>query len=377
MSEREIVLYTPRASYYVGGGEKVPIEQARELSNLGHRVHFVTQKVLETEQSSLYGNFKANKQSGVIVHEVPIEKYGAPHQVDPEIDTSVWNLESLAFASATSVLMKTINPDTVLSYYLLDGLFKVHKGSNLIYLLGNPPETLQLGNPMMGMYDVDISISSVVQNHWQQYIPEKKIRYLLPTGVELPKESELKNKEPSKQVLFVGRLIERKGVTTLLHAFTKVLSNNPSAFLTIAGDGPMRSTLEKLTGELQIQDRVLFTGFVDSKQLQGLFNNSDVCVFPSYEGEGLLGVVLESMAAAKAVIATTNNGNEDVIVSNNNGVLVKPRDVETLAINMNILLSKPEFAKMLGVRARKSVQDNLTWKQHTKKLSAIMDEVKK
>ncbi len=375
MFNKEIVLLTPRASYYVGGGEKVPIKQAQELARLGQKVHLVTQKVPENSMSSMYGDLRANNQSGVFIHEVPIRRLGAPHVVDPETDPSVWNSESFAFASATIGLMKEIGPYAVLSYYLLDGLIRPHEGKNLVYLLGNPPEPLQLGIPMMRMYDADISISSVVKNHWQQYVTERKTRYLLPTGVELPKDSELKNKEPSAQVLFLGRLIERKGVSTLLHAFSKVLQDNPSAHLTIAGDGPMRETLERMTSDLQMQANVSFTGFVNSKQIQELFNNADLCVFPSYEGEGLLGVVLESMASAKAVIATTGNGNEDIICSAENGILVEPRNVEILAKNIEILLSHPDYAKTLGKRARQFVKDNLTWEQHVKQLLSILDAV--
>lgn len=377
MFHKEIVINTPRVSYYVGGGEKIPMKQAQELAGLGHRVHLITQKVTDNHQSPLYVDFKNEAKRDIIFHEVPLERHGAPHLTDPETDPSIWNSESLAFASASAVLIKQINPDVVLSYYLLDGLFRVHRGANLVYLLGTPPEPLQLGVPMLRMYDADISISSVVQKHWQQYVNGEHPRFLLPSGVELPKESDLAVKEPASQVLFAGRLIERKGVDTLLHAFKKVSRDNSDARLIIAGDGPMRTELEKLSGELQIQGRVQFTGLVNSRRLQELINMSDVCVFPSYEGEGLLGVVLESMASAKAVIATTNNGNEDVISSMENGVLVEPRDVENLATNMNTLLSYPELAQKMGRAARQFIKNNLTWDQHAKRLLTIIDQVNK
>jgi glycosyltransferase involved in cell wall biosynthesis len=377
MLNKEIVLNTPRASYYVGGGEKVPIKQAEELASLGYNVHLVTSKVPEKNISSLYSDLKNDVIKGVTIHEVPMDKHGAPHQKDPEEDPNIWNSESLAFSSATADLIKKINPDVVLSYYLLDGLFRVHNGKNLVYLLGNPLEKLQLGVPMMRMYDGDISISSAVQNHWEQYVSKEKRRYLLPSGVELPKESELKNNEFSKQALFIGRLIDRKGLATLLNAFHKVLQTHPTAHLVIAGDGPMHTKLEEQTSELHIRGSVSFTGFVNTNQIQELLNNSSFCVFPSYEGEGLLGVVLESMASAKAVITTTNNGNEDVIRSMENGILVEPRDADGLAANMNFLFSHSEYARLLGRQARLYVQNNLTWEQHAKRLLSIMEEIKK
>jgi glycosyltransferase involved in cell wall biosynthesis len=115
--------------------------------------------------------------------------------------------------------------------------------------------------------------------------------------------------------LFVGRLIERKGVDILLRAFRELERGE----LWIAGDGPIRSELEKAGASDQ---RVQFLGHLDDQALHELYSHADVLVIPSwYEPWGL--VVNEALAHGIAVIATDQVGAaDDLIDPATNGFIV-------------------------------------------------------
>lgn len=375
------VIVSPRLSYYTGGGERVPLQQAKCLLEQEESVEIITRRVAEADYSSLYVDFlayNAGLQNPIPIHEVEIPDSITKYFTDdPEKDKTMWPTESLAFASAAATVIQGINPDNVMNYYLMDGLFRLHNGSNLIYLLGNPPFTLQNGTAMIRMYDAALSISREVQNYWGQYMAESDYARILHTGVELPAIPDIKDHQPTDTILFAGRLIERKGVDILLQSFKITRTQYPDSKLIIAGDGPERSHLESMVGDLEIADAVTFMGIVGPDELQRLYNYADLCVFPSKRGEGLMGVVLESMASAKPVITTTDNGNEDVITNHDNGLLVQPENVDELAASMSTLLGSREIAMQLGENARRYIEANLTWEKHAEKLHTIFQELKK
>ncbi len=124
-----------------------------------------------------------------------------------------------------------------------------------------------------------------------------------------------RTREDPLRFLFVGRLIERKGVDVLISAFEQLKRGE----LWIAGDGPLRSTLEKAAGS---DPRVRFFGHLEEQALSELYSGVDVLVVPSwYEPWGL--VVHEALAYAVPVIATDQVGaTEDLVKAGVNGLIV-------------------------------------------------------
>lgn len=374
IENKTIIINSPRISYYIGGGEKIALIQAENLANIGANVKVLTRRVIDANQSFLYMDYKNRGISNLTFHEFELDEPVFLSSMDPEVDPNFWNVESLAFASATASLINKIEPDVILSYFLLDGIFRSSKALNLLYLLGNPSVNLQLGYSMMKMYDADISISSIVMKHWSRYADSKNKRYILPTGSELPNDYESQNTS-EKYIFFAGRLIERKGVATLIESIAKVRQFNPTIKLKIAGDGPEKDFLENLVKKLSLENNVDFLGFVNSDQINELYRNADLCVFPSHEGEGLLGVVLESMSFGKPVIATKENGNEDVIEHLENGILVSPKDIDELSYYIQLLINNKEIKLNLGFKARKYIEENLTWSKHVARLLSIVNSL--
>jgi len=143
-------------------------------------------------------------------------------------------------------------------------------------------------------------------------------------------------------ILFVGRLIYKKGVDILLEAFARVVQSVPSQLL-IAGDGPERAKLQERATRLGIADRVHFVGFQQPKDLPKFYCAADFFVLPSRtEPWGV--VVMEALASGVPVVVSSLVGcHPDVINDPRVGRVVRPDDPQSLAEAIgDVLLARPD-----------------------------------
>ena len=155
--------------------------------------------------------------------------------------------------------------------------------------------------------------------------------------------------------LFSGQLIYRKGVDILLAAFERVATKHPQVRLLILGDGPLRESLEQQVSR-DLKTSVIFTGYIDQKNLPAHFLAADVFVFPSrHDGWGV--VVNEACAAGLPIIATSQTGSVfDLVEEGQSGFLVECDNVDELAQKMALFCEHPEWIKDFGNRSRELVE---------------------
>lgn len=154
-------------------------------------------------------------------------------------------------------------------------------------------------------------------------------------------------------ILFVGRLVEDKGVEYLLQAFSEVAEEIPDAKLVIVGKGHQENELRKLQERLKLA-QVFFLGTVETKFLPNIYAGCDVLVLPSVH-EPFGNVVIEAMAAEKPVIGSYVGGMKDTIVHGVTGYHVQPRNSKQLSRYLIRLLEDASLRKRLGENARKMV----------------------
>ena len=166
-------------------------------------------------------------------------------------------------------------------------------------------------------------------------------------------------------ILFVGRLIDWKGVDVLLTAIS-IIDANHRVQLWIAGDGPERAALEQAADSLCIKDRVRFLGQIGHDKLPDLYAAADVFIAPSrklpgigQEGQGT--VILEAMAAGCCVVASATGGIPDLIEDGRTGVLIHADDPTTLARTIAGLLNDPSARQRLTRAAREEVRRKYDW----------------
>ncbi len=177
---------------------------------------------------------------------------------------------------------------------------------------------------------------------------------------------------PAPYLLAVGRLVEKKGFDLLIRAFASVSQEFPQIELLIAGDGEERAILESEIKDLELEDRIRLLGFANREKTIALFWSSEFFVLSSrLEPFGI--VVLEAMAAHKAVLATMSGGVVESIEDGVNGWLVEPR-VEALADGLRTMLSRPEETRAMGERAYATIQQR-TWSAVTRKFLDVFERV--
>lgn len=141
----------------------------------------------------------------------------------------------------------------------------------------------------------------------------------------------ISSSENSKDGIFkflsVGALIKEKGQAILLKAFAQFFRNTNTQ-IRIAGDGPLKSDLQKLAIELEIADQTNFLGQINREQLLQEMQKCNALVHPSYyETFGV--VIIEALSCGKPVISTKCGGPES-LVNNKNGILVPVGDINSL-----------------------------------------------
>lgn len=170
----------------------------------------------------------------------------------------------------------------------------------------------------------------------------------------------------TRTILFVGRLVPRKGVSVLLHAFAEFRKRHPKWRLRIVGDGPARDLLQELSRQLGLAPAVVFAGQLSADQLRAAYAAATVFVLPSVpddagETEGLGVVLLEAMANRVPVIASRTGGILDIVRDEETGLLVTPGDPAALAAALDRLAGDPPLRERLVTNAARLVAERFDW----------------
>jgi len=192
-----------------------------------------------------------------------------------------------------------------------------------------------------------------------------KIRYI-PNGVDTERfrpDSEIRSRVRKTLGLdngfvwiAVGRFDPPKDYNNMLQAFARVLERHPGTRLLIAGDGPLRPSMEFLAGELGIAERVSFLGI--RRDIPELMNAADAYVMSS-SWEGMPMVLLEAHAAGLPVVATDVGGNGEIVLDGVTGFLVPPGESDSLAQAMMRLMNlPPEERNRMGELGRQHIVEN-------------------
>jgi glycosyltransferase involved in cell wall biosynthesis len=191
--------------------------------------------------------------------------------------------------------------------------------------------------------------------------------HVIPMGVDLQTRFVPSvRKKKTKSLLFVGRVVEKKGLRFLIAALPEILEKHPDAQLRVAGDGQELSTMKKLASDIGVAGQVHFLGAVTNEALPGLYQTSDVVVFPSVvatggdrEGFGL--VLVEALGCECAVVATDLPASRDIIQDGATALVVRQKDARQIADKVVQLLNDPELRNSLGVRGRQHVLKRFDW----------------
>jgi colanic acid/amylovoran biosynthesis glycosyltransferase len=199
------------------------------------------------------------------------------------------------------------------------------------------------------------------------------------TGIPLETFPYLARQRPADggwRLLQASRLIEKKGLESSLRVFAAFLKRYPRAKLTIAGDGPRRGSLERLAMELQLEDKIRFTGFVSQSALLTLYQESHFFLHPSEQTlggdrEGIPNSLLEAMATGLPCLTTRHGGIPEAVTHLDSGILVPESDLAGLEHWLARLATDDPLRDFLGKRAAQTIKERFDLTIQIEKLEEI------
>lgn len=174
----------------------------------------------------------------------------------------------------------------------------------------------------------------------------------------------------AKNILFLGRLGERKGVYDLLSAIKKMDADiDKDIMFYLCGDGEIDKVKERIT-ELEIEHRIAHVGWIDGKQKEMFISKTMINVLPSYN-EGLPMTILETMAYGIPNVSTAVASIPEVLHDNENGFLICPGEVERLVECIKELINRIDLRKSFSEKSFLLIKSSFSLDASMKEVSGI------
>jgi glycosyltransferase involved in cell wall biosynthesis len=232
-------------------------------------------------------------------------------------------------------------------------LYVLRHASHVICLSGHAR------NELISSGVVDEDSCSIVYNGLDDR-PHARRRWAADTGVV--------------KILFLGKLLEAKGIYVLLEALTRLdIKRNPFELI-VAGNGDV-DRFKAHVSSLNLDNCVQFIGWVQGEEKDGLLDRADVFVLPS-RSEGFSVAIVEAMAASMSIISTNIPGVVDALEPEVSGLLVAPDDPEALSAALEKVLRDSGLRGRLACNARARYLKNFTINRTIERLAHIYDGLK-
>ena len=237
-----------------------------------------------------------------------------------------------------------------------------------------------LDKKVLKQFNAVIGVSNEVFEELKKHIDSRKISKI-DNGIEILRYYRTEEKRIAKKTLhlegkrvvgYVGRLSEKKGVIFLLSAFKNLSEKYEDLNAIIVGDGEAEESLKKYAHSLGISERVIFAGERDDTPL--IYSAMDVFVLPSLQ-EAFPMVILEAMASCVPVVATRVGDIPFIIQDGISGLLIEPKDPDSISRAVEELLSNPAKAELIAKTALKNVQEHYSSLSMAEKYKAIYKNI--
>jgi glycosyltransferase involved in cell wall biosynthesis len=230
--------------------------------------------------------------------------------------------------------------------------------------------------------DAAVGVSDPVVQELRRHVPANRV-HKIGNGVDIQTYRRLLPRAEAKRELdlppdsiligFVGRLSAQKGISNLLHAIAELpLTLRTALHFVIAGDGEERGALNDEARMLGLSDRTHFLG--TRNDTPTIYSALDIFVLPS-EQEAFPMVVLEAMACGLPIIATDVGDTARIIENRVSGLVVPPRDVDSLRQALSELIQEPDRARRFGEVGRERVVKHFSSTQMAQKYLALYEDL--
>ena len=195
-------------------------------------------------------------------------------------------------------------------------------------------------------------------------------------GVDVKKfQPDVLSRNNDKFIITPGasRVTARKGLNYLVEAVRQLSEKYPKVSLKIMGDGSDKDTLEKLSRDLGIKDKIEFLGRIPKDETAPYYREASVFVLPSLN-EGMSNAMLEALATGLPILATDTGGSRELVENGENGFIVKMKDAGDIAKKIEALILDPRLRESMGVKSREKAE-RLSWKRVADKYLELYEKI--
>lgn len=223
---------------------------------------------------------------------------------------------------------------------------------------------------VLSMGDAFLVLGTVWKDFFGTIIGRERIT-VLPDSIRIPDCGWDRKQYGAHRILFLGRLCRAKGIGELLEVMPQLKADYPDVRLYLGGiweDGELE---KKAAG---MQDCVTDLGWISGEKKKKYLQECDIFVLPSYfEGQSV--AILEAMAYACGVVGANTGGIPDMVVDGITGLLIQPRNAQSLKDGLAKLLADDVLCRKLGAEAREKVMREFSIEDNMKKLLAVYQKV--
>lgn len=180
-----------------------------------------------------------------------------------------------------------------------------------------------------------------------------------------------RKEQKNNQLVFVGRMVDKKGLAYLVDAMPLILKERPDVILNIVGDGVLRHQILKQVEKLNIKNSIIFHGAVKNSKIPSILRKCSISITPS-DQEGLGLVILEAIGCGCTVIASDIPAIRTIVKDGENGLLVPQQNHIALSEKILFLLKEERIRVELSKNARDLVCKKYDWKVVGKNYSGLL-----
>lgn len=316
------------------------------LTKHGHEVHYLVGQTKRNDRPNIHSlgsNAAVRFNKNRLSIPLPVTRQRIKAAI-ADNDFDILHVQMPYSPQLAGKLIRFAPPNTAIvgTFHILPASLSARLGTSL---LGKMTQSTNK------RFDACCAVSLPAQHYMRQTFGMSS--KVIPNGVDVSalRSNVVSIKPRVKSIVFLGRLVERKGAHYLLMAFAQC-KQRTGVVLTIAGTGPLRNRLERMAAKLGITDQVRFVGFVPESDKARLLASADIAVFPSTGGESFGIVLVEAMAAGSGVVVAGDNpGYASVITDQQQRV--NPRHIASFAQKLDQLISDQQLRKKIHTSQQK------------------------
>lgn len=364
-----ICVYIPTASFFVGGGEVVPLMQSKFLAKIGNNVTVVVLKV--NKETPYFKKFKSENNNINFDYIEAVYNTNDVVYENRKVDHELGHDMYFNLARSFETYCNEKKFDAVITHYAPASISVPKNTKQILFLHGVPDSVQTINKVAVNVADCLVAVSQSVADGWSELYNAQNIN-VIHNGIDQNYFVKTDTKK-TIDILYIGRLIEIKGVQYLIDAVKILKDKGYDIKVEIGGKGPYEETLKELVIQNNLEATIKFIGFIPDEELVGYYNKTKIVALPSYSKEGVLTTLLEASSCQTCVITSNCCGMKEFVKDGVTGLLSEPKNSLDIASKIQLLLDNPEKIDELGKIARLEIEANWTWEKSIQKLNKLIE----